>query len=580
MRLDMHHAAASSGPLVPRAAERITAERITAERITVERITVERIAVGHWRGWIPRVVLAALLAGFLSGCTPCREYIQNGFKVGPNYCKPAAPVADQWIDASDARVGKGSENLSHWWTLFKDPALNGLICNASQQNLTLREAGFRILQARAQLAIDTGNLFPQEQAATGSYTRTAISRETATGQNISQRFFSQYNYGFNLTWELDFWGRFRRAIEADSATLDASIEGYDDVLVTLLADVATNYTALRTTEQRIKTAQDNVTLQRETLAIVQARFNAGTTSELDVSQAKSTLASTQAQIPQFEIALRQATNQICILLGMPPEELRRRLGPGPIPTAPKEVAVGIPADLLRRCPNVRRAERQAAAQSAVIGIAESEFYPHIAINGTIGGAAEQFKNLGRPDAMTGSIGPSFQWNILNYGRLLNNVRLQEARFQELIAAYQETVLEANRDAENGLVGFLKSEERTAFQATSVNEAEEAVKIALAQYRAGTIDFTRVTQVEQTLVLQQDTLAQAQGEIINGLITLYRAVGGGWEIRIEGCQPMTLTGEPLPAPAPAVEPLPSAKPEDPILSAMRPLPEIPAANQLR
>jgi outer membrane protein TolC len=196
----------------------------------------------------------------------------------------------------------------------------------------------------------------------------------------------------------------------------------------------------------------------------------------------------------------------------------------------------MPADLLRRRPDVRRAERQAAQQSAEIGVAEAEFYPHIAINGTWEYSAEFFKDLWNAKAMAGNIGPTFTWNILNYGRILNNVRLQDARFLELVATYQNTVLSAAQDVENGLVTFLQAQQRTQFQAASVKDAQEAVEIALAQYKAGTVDFTRVTQLEQALVTQQDTLAQAQGEIVTGLIQVYKALGGGWQIRETGCDP--------------------------------------------
>jgi NodT family efflux transporter outer membrane factor (OMF) lipoprotein len=480
------------------------------------------------------LLLASVL---MCGCTTLEEYIDNGFKVGPNYGRPPAPVAKDWIDAADVRVRKESDDLSKWWTVFNDPVLASLVCSAYQQNLSLREAGFRVLEARAQLCIDVGNLFPQTQTASGDYTRLALSRETANrflGTGV-KRWFAQWDYGFNLRWELDFWGRFRRAVEADEATLNASVENYDDVLVTLLGDVATNYTQLRTLEQRIKYAQQNVDLQRATLTIVEGRFKAGTTNELDVVQARSTLEQTEAQIPELEISLRQTSNQLCILLGIPPEDLQARLGPAPIPIAPAEVAVGIPADLLRRRPDVRRAERQAAAQSAQIGVAEAEFYPHMALNGTITYSAEHFKDLFREQALAGNVGPSFTWNILNYGRILNNVRLQDARFQELVATYQNTVLRAQQDVGNGLVMFLRAQQRTKLQAASVDDAEKAVKIALAQYTAGAIDLTRVTLLEQTLVQLQDTLAQARGEVAMGLIQVYRALGGGWQIRCTGCE---------------------------------------------
>jgi NodT family efflux transporter outer membrane factor (OMF) lipoprotein len=506
------------------------------------------------------MVVVPLLALLLSGCTTLSEYVHNGFKVGPNYGRPPAPVAPEWIDADDKRVRTATDDLSKWWTVFHDPVLDSLICYAYRQNLTLREAAFRVLQARAQLCIDVGGLFPQRQQMTGDYTRNAVSRETANAQTVNgvgnlttfKRWFQQFDYGFNLSWELDFWGRLRRTIESSRGTLQASVEDYDDVLVTLLGDVATNYTLFRTTQLRIKYARENVALQQKTLTIVEGRFKAGTTNELDVVQARSTLEQTEAGIQELEITLRQTGNQLCILLGVPPEELQARLGPGPIPTAPPEVAAGIPADLIRRRPDVRRAERHAAAQCAQIGVAEAEFYPIISLNGSFGWSSQYIGNLFKEQAVNGTFGPAYQWNILNYGRLLNNVRFQDARFQELVAFYQNSVLTAAQDVENGLVTFLRAQLRERSQAASVKDAERAVQIALAQYTQGAIDLTRVTLLQQNLVQQQDTLALAQGEIVTGLIQVYRALGGGWQIRLTGCEPGPL---PPTSAAPPTEELP-------------------------
>jgi NodT family efflux transporter outer membrane factor (OMF) lipoprotein len=318
---------------------------------------------------------------------------------------------------------------------------------------------------------------------------------------------------------------------------------------------------MRTTEQRIKYFEDNVRVQRETLTIVDARFKASTISELDLDQARSTLAATEAAIPELEISLRQTINQLCVLLGMPPEELRARLGPGGIPTAPPDVVVGIPADLLRRRPDVRAAERQLAAQCALIGVAQTQFYPAISITGSYGYAAQNLGHLFEPAALTGSVGPTFQWNLLNYGRILNNVRLQDSKFQELLATYQQSVLTANQDVENGLVTFLRGQVRTRLQQESVDNAKKAVQIALVQYKAGTVDFTTVTQVEQTLVQQEDTLAQAQGEIVSGLIQVYRALGGGWQIRLSGCN--EALAAPGVAPVPWQPPAENVQPPAPI-----------------
>jgi NodT family efflux transporter outer membrane factor (OMF) lipoprotein len=480
------------------------------------------------------------LALFCDGCTPFTEYVHNGFKVGPNYRKPPVAVAPDWIDASDKRLRRGPDDLSRWWTVFNDPVLNNLIDTAYRQNLTLRQAGFRVLQARAQLGIAVGNFFPQSQTMMGSYVREAVSAETANRSvsSTANRFFSQWDYGFTLAWELDFWGRFRRAIESAGATLDASVEDYDDVLVTLLSDVATAYVQMRTLEQRIKYARKNVGILQKLYKITLDRKPEFATG-IDVNQAQSILKQTEAGIPELEIALRQTTDQLCILLGIPPEELRARLGPGDIPVAPPEVVIGIPADLLRRRPDVRRAERQAAAQSAQIGVAESDFYPHIFFRGTIDYQASTFKKLFNSKALSGNVGPSFQWELLNYGRIINNVRFQDARFQELVAAYQQTVLNANKEVEDGLVTFLKAHLRTQEQQKGVDAGAAAVKAINDLWQTFQLtDYTRVAQLTQNLVQLEDTLAQAQGEIALGLIQVYRALGGGWQIRCTGGGPGT------------------------------------------
>ncbi len=499
------------------------------------------------------------LALSLSGCTTFGEYLNNHFKVGPNYRRPPAPVAEHWIDAADVRVRSENPDTSRWWSVFHDPVLDSLVQTASQQNLTLREAGFRVLEARAQLGIVVGNLFPQVQQVSGEFVQQGLSRKDANREFILQRFFPQWSYGFGLAWELDFWGRFRRAIEAADDSLNASVENYDDVLVTLLGDVATTYVQIRTLQQQLVYARTNVQLQRETLGIAQARFRGGQASELDVDQAQSTLSQTEAVIPQLEIQIRQANNQLCVLLGIPPEDLGAKLGSSGIPIVPPEVAVGMPADLLRRRPDVRRQERLAAAQCAQIGIAEADFYPAITINGAIGYSAKFFPDLFNAQALQGSVGPSFQWNVLNYGRILNNVRLQVAKFQELVVDYQNTVLKANAEVENALVQFLQSHQAAKALAESVAAAERAVKVALSQYRGGLIDFNRVSLLEQNLVQQQNQLAQAQGAIAVGLIQIYRALGGGWQIR---CGPNGTAAVDVPAPPGAVPGTMNAPPATP------------------
>ncbi|MFO0944744.1 MAG: efflux transporter outer membrane subunit [Planctomycetota bacterium] len=481
---------------------------------------------------LKRALAAALVLSPSLGCTNVGNYFHNCFKVGPNYERPSAPVANDWIDADDKRISTADNDLREWWKVFNDPVLNALVARAYQQNLTLREAGFRVLEARARRGIAVGNLFPQTQEAFGGYDRYKISGASTLSSYTREEFFSVWSGGFNLAWELDFWGRFRRAVEAADADLDASVEFYDQVLVTLIGDVATTYIQIRTLEQRIRFARDNVVLQGENLKIAQAKFSAGQTTQVDVDQAKSDLGQTQASIPPLQVSLREAQNQLCILLGEPPHQLNLELGAGPIPKSPPQAIVGIPGDLLRRRPDVRHAERLLAGQSARIGIATAELYPHIAITGTIGVEADRVKDLFTEKAMIGSIGPSLQWNILNYGRLLNNIRMQDARFGEFLAHYQQTVLNANAEVENGLIGFLKSAEQARYLQEAAKASADGVKIAMVNYENGKIPFTAVVIFQQNLVQQQDQLAQALGNIPGSLVQVYRALGGGWQLRLE------------------------------------------------
>ncbi len=507
-------------------------------------------------------VLAATVLMLCAGCTGTREYIANGFKVGPNYCKPAAPVADHWLDAEEPALSVGPVDDAAWWRTFNDPVLDQLIASAYRQNLSLRVAGLRIMEARAQRAIAAGTLFPQGQQAFGDYTRTEVSQNSRIGGIFAQP-YSTWNLGANLAWELDFWGRFRRAIEAADANLDASVENYDDVLVLLVADVARNYTDVRIAEQRLAYARQNVEIQKGSLNLAEERFKNGVVTKLDVTQGQSNLAQTEASIRPLESNRRQAVNQLCILLGMPPQDLDQVLaGHRGIPGAPPQVAVGIPAELLRRRPDVRRAEREVAAQSAMIGVATSELYPHFVINGTMYFDAMSFEDLFNANSFAGSIGPAFNWNILNYGRLTNNIRVQESRFQQLAVQYQNVVLQANAEAENAIVGFLKSQQQVRSLAQSTDAARESVDLVTSQYREGRVDFNRVFNIQQTLTQQEDQLAVAEGSVAQNLIQLYKALGGGWQIRLgsQAPQPLPAANQPeTPAPAPTPTPAPAPAP---------------------
>jgi NodT family efflux transporter outer membrane factor (OMF) lipoprotein len=524
----------------------------------------------------PWLAATALLLTLSVGCTSWREYVCNGFKVGRNYRRPAAPVADEWIDSKDSALSGGGAVDAAWWRTFHDPVLDSLVNSAYQQNLTLRIAGLRILEARAQRAIAAGELFPQSQQNFGDYTRIALSKNGTSGAALD-RHFGEWTSGFSMAWEIDFWGRFRRAVEAADAHLDASIENYDNVLVLLLADVARAYADVRTAEERLKYTHENVEIQRKSLKLAQERFDNGATTKLDVTQGESNLAQTEALIPPLEATRRQAINQLCILMGMPPHNLDEMLAAhAGIPQAPPQVAVGIPAELLRRRPDIRQVEREVAAQSALIGVAESELYPHFSITGNIYFDALKFEDLFDAKSLAGSVGPSFNWNILNYGRLANNILVQEARFQQLAVQYQNTVLQANAEAEDAIVQFLKSQQQVRSLAESARAAGESVDLVWSQYREGAVDFNRVFNVQQFLTQQQDQLAVAQGIVAKSLIQLYKALGGGWQIRLSSpAPPSIVAAAPVPGPGPVPAPSPEALPAAPVPAAPRNTPAAPA-----
>ena len=496
------------------------------------------------RGFTRRTHLAMMLAIAIavSGCS-LPQWARNGFQVGPDYRRPVAAIADDWIDSNDPRVLDQPPEYVDWWAVFQDPLLNDLVQIAYQQNLTLREAGTRVLQARAQRALVAGNLWPQEQALSGKYSRAQIGLleqpqlAPATG---FRRSFDDWLLAGNLSWELDIWGRFRRAIESADAGLDASVGEYDAILVSLIAEVVTAYIDIRTFEQRLQYARGNVGIQQKSLQLTQARAEEGRTGNISVYLSESNLEATKASMRPLEIGLRQANNRLCTLLGQPTVDLTQSLGEGVIPTAPLEVAVGIPADLLRRRPDVRAAERRVAAQSAQIGVALADLYPSIAITGEISVRAEEFQDLFKSLSSGGSIGPSFQWNVLNYGRIISNVRVQDARFQELIATYQNTVLRANEEVENALVAFLQTQEQVKSLAASVQATRQALELELLNFEEGETDFSGVFVLQADLALKQDQLAAAQGEVVASLVAVYKALGGGWQIRCPGFQPRSIS----------------------------------------
>lgn len=389
----------------------------SANRITLELMMQWDLKI---IGCCPVWLLAFLL---FSGCT-----------VGPDYVRPPIETAAQWMESEDQKLKTTSSNDQEWWKTFNDPILNKLINRAYHDNLSIRVAGVRVLEARAQLGIAIGNFYPQNQQLTSSLSKVHLSQRASQAAFSHIFDYAQTQLGLTASWEIDFWGKFRRALESADAGFQAAVANYNNALVSLTADVARAYITIRTLEKRLSIARQNVDTQRETLQLAEIRFNGGTTSERDVAQARTVLANTQASIPNIEIGLRQQQNALSVLLGMPPSHINNLLAgtEQQIPAPPMQVAVGIPAELLRRRPDVRQAELQAAAQSASIGVTKAALYPAISLTGTFGFLSSDVGSFTLGDVFlwksrTANFGPALQWNIFNYGQITNQVRVQDAR---------------------------------------------------------------------------------------------------------------------------------------------------------
>jgi len=501
------------------------------------------------------------------GGTSAREWFENGFKVGHNYLKPASSINHYWVNSNQTESVDCEEaeataipnqpqftsdytECAEWWDdAFHDPILNDLIKTAYQQNLSLQEAAFRVLEARALRGVAIGGLFPQSQTASGSYTHRQL-RNNMVSDN--------WNLGFGLAWEFDVWGKLRRRVELADANLDASIENYDAVLLTRIADVAATYVEIRTLQRRIEIACQNLKRQQRTANASHARIgtavNPPTTNEIQkivFAQAKTNALQTEASIPPLRASLAQAYNGLSILMGVPPRDLASELGSPPrenirddnnkivgdrirvpSPTAENfDVSVGIPADLLRRRPDVRAAERAVAAQSARVGVAIADLYPAFSLTGSLNWSAADLDDVFKSASFGGAVSPAFRWNLLNYGRLTNAIAANEASLGRLATAYQSAVLNAQLEVENAMAGYARQ-----YQTVKLLEA------AQLQARAAAVDVSHlrqndpVTEANFTFVSQsallanENALARARQSLAVNLITLHRALGGGWEIR--------------------------------------------------
>jgi NodT family efflux transporter outer membrane factor (OMF) lipoprotein len=463
--------------------------------------------------------------------------------VGPDFVKPEAPVEREWLEARDAAIKTEASDYKDWWTVFNDPVLNSLVETAYQQNLPLQISGIRILQARAQLGVLIGNVYPQLQQGRGGAQYNQLSENSPNSLNVDDSFW-QYDVGFDVAWELDIWGKFRRAVESGVANLEASIASYDDVLVSLSAEVARTYVLLRTFEERLEIARQNVKIQQRSLEIAEIRFKAGAVTELDVAQAKSLLRNTEAFIPRFEGVIRQTKNALAVLLGKLPGEIDHMMsGARLIPKAPPEIVVDIPAELMRRRPDIQLAEYQIATQTPLIGVSKADLYPAFELFGSFGLLTStsrntkaggfngsSFSDLFDADSFEFFGGPSLRWNLFNYGRINNQVRVEDAFLQQLIVNYEDTVLRAQQEVEDSMVGFLRRQEEARFLEDSVKASQRSVDLSMLQYKEGMVDYQRVLDSQRFLANQQDAWTATRGDVVINLIAMYKALGGGWQIR--------------------------------------------------
>lgn len=470
-------------------------------------------------------ILAIILCLFLSAC----------FMVGPSYKEPKKEIAEHWIK-NDSTVKEAPIQNANWWKVFHDPTLTSLINQGYQNNLSLQIAAVHVLQTRAQLAQVVGELYPQQQAMIGNIEYNRIGGSSL--QSLLPSNFYTALIGFTASWEIDFWGKYRRAILSNDASFLASFVAYDNALVTLTSDIASIYIDIRTTEELIRITKQNIQVQSLALRIAKSRFKNGQTSLLDVEQAQTELSQTQAIIPQLMSNLQHQKDILGVLLGTTPDKvdalLVKKHG---IPKAPSIVGVGIPKETLVKRPDIYQARLEALAQSEAIGATEANLYPSLSLAGTFTFTSNTIGSNSLSDIFNWSnrtitAGPSFTWPILNYGQITNAVRAQDAVFQQALLNYLNLVLKAQQEVQDNIIQFIETKKAERFLSTANNSAIKSTHLAIVRYREGESDFTPVLNSERQQLQVQSALTNARGAIPKALVALYRALGGGWQIR--GC----------------------------------------------
>jgi NodT family efflux transporter outer membrane factor (OMF) lipoprotein len=453
--------------------------------------------------------------------------------------RPDVQTNPAWLEAEQGRFKNGTPELVDWWKQLNDPVLDSLIASALVQNNNVKIAGLRVIESQARLGFAIGSQYPQVQVFAGDATAIGASESNANTSAGDLR-FSQFNVGASASWEIDFWGRFRRGIEAADANLLAAVAGYDEAVILLIGAIADTYVLIRSTDEQLRLAHESVAIQQRSYEIVDVLYRNGESSELDALQARTLLLGTEATIPGLQKTLQQAKNALGVLLAMPPGVIDDMLNDADsLPGLPQNVAVGIPADLLRQRPDVRRAELQAMAQNANVGVATADLYPSFSLQGYFGLAAagntdstrtgdSGFGELFRAESLTYSVGPAFVWPFLNYGRIKNDIRVQDAQLQQALIQYRETAIQAAREVEDSLVALARTQEQDAILKQAVAVAARSAELSLLRYREGFADYQRVLNAQQSLFSAQQRYAANRGAVLSSFVALYRSLGGGWQ----------------------------------------------------
>ena len=443
-----------------------------------------------------------------------------GCAVGPNFKKPQPDVPDAW--AGTALTSPVTQELARWWTTFGDPNLTSLIERAVNSNLDLKLAESRIRQARAARGVAASGFWPAADL-TASYSRSRSSGSSPITE--------LYQAGLDAIWEMDIFGGTRRNIETADADILAAVEDRRDVLITLTAEVALNYIDLRGFQQQIIIAQNNLKSQQHTADLTRERFEGGFVSALDVANANALVATTASQIPVLQSAAQQTIYNIGILLGLGPSALLKELLPNStIPVGPAEVPAGIPSDLLRRRPDIRRVEAQLHAETALVGVAVADLFPRFTLSGSFGYRSSQFDSLTEWRNRLWSFGPSIDWQIFSAGRVRSNIELQKAIQEQSLIAYQQTVLTALQEVENALIASSTEFEHRSALIEAVAANRKAVDLSTQLYIEGQTDFLNVLQAQRSLYSSEDALVQSNRNVSTNLVALYKALGGGWDIQ--------------------------------------------------